>query len=304
MSRRPTFKDRAEFAAFAGVTRLASLVGSRASRAFGGALGSIGYSGLRIRRDVVENHLRLAFPERDEAWVRHTARAAYQHLGREMMTTLRLSSMTAEDVKRIVHHEVGRERFYEAVNEGRGVVLVGGHFGNWELGAASIAAHGFRVDGVYQKQRNPLFDAAILEGRERLGLRLIDRNKAPKLALKSLREGRVVGFVADQNAGRTGVFVPFFGRLASTHRGAALLAIRANAPVFFGAAIRQGDHYIGLSEEITVSRDGELDDVVHRMTAAYTAVLERLVREHPEQYFWHHRRWKTRPPQSTDSQSG
>ena len=161
--------------------------------------------------------------------------------------------------------------------------------------AASVAAQGYPIDAIYQPQRNPLFNNSIVEARERLGLRLIARGGASKEALQRLREGRMVGFVADQNAGRTGVFVPFFGRLASTHRGAALLAVRSGAPLFFAAAIREGDHYHGITEEITDSREGPLDQVVERLTASFTACLERLVRKWPEQYFWHHRRWKTRP---------
>jgi KDO2-lipid IV(A) lauroyltransferase len=152
------------------------------------------------------------------------------------------------------------------------------------------------VDAIYQPQRNPLFNASIVAARKRLGLHLIPRREASKEAMQKLRAGRIVAFVADQNAGRSGVFVPFFGRLASTHRGAALLAVRSGAPMFFAAAVREGSDYCGITEEITESREGELEDVVRRLTAAFTASLERLVRRWPEQYFWHHRRWKTRPP--------
>lgn len=295
MSRSATFKDRTEYALFSLLLRGASGLSEDRALRMGEAVGRFGYRRLKIRRAVVEQHLRLAFPEHEDAWIRQTAEAAYEHLGRETMRTLRMSRTQPEDLRRIVNHEIGRERFYEAVDAGQGVVLVGGHFGNWELGAASVAAHGRDVDAVYQPQRNPLFNDAIVGARKRLGLRLIDRRTASREALHSLRKGRVVCFVADQNAGRNGVFVPFFGRLASTHRGPALLAVRSGAPLFFGAAIRDGDRYLGMTEEITVSREGNLDEVVHRLTAAFTSVLERLVREYPGQYFWQHRRWKTRP---------
>ena len=292
-----TLRDHAEYALFSLLLRGAEGLSKERALRLGESIGRFGFHRVKVRRAVVEQHLRLAFPDRDEAWIRETAQAAYEHLGRETMQTLRMSKMRPDEVLSIVHHEIGRERFYEAVDAGRGVVLVGGHFGNWELGAATIAANGRAVDAVYQRQRNPLFNDSIVKARQRLGLRLIDRRVATRQALASLREGRTVGFVADQNAGRNGVFVPFFGRLASTHRGPALLAIRSGAPMFFGAAVRQGDHYLGLTEEITVNREGDLDQVVARLTAAFTSVLERLVREYPGQYFWHHRRWKTRPPE-------
>lgn len=295
--RKPTLRDRLEYALFAGALGAAGRLTRARAEALGTAFGRFGYRRLGIRAEVVEAHLRAAFPERDDAWVRQTAQAAYEHLGRELMMTLRMSHLDAAQVSAIVDHRIGRERFYEAYREGKGLVLVGGHFGNWELGAASVAAQGYPVDGIYQPQRNPLFNQEMVAARRRLGLELIPRNRATGLALEKLRQGHIVGFVADQNAGRHGAFVPFFGRPASTHRGAALMAVRTGAPLFLGAAVREGDGYLGISEEITVSREGPLEEVVLRLTAAYTAALEKLVRQWPEQYFWHHRRWKTRPPE-------
>jgi KDO2-lipid IV(A) lauroyltransferase len=296
VTRRATLVDRLEYAAFAGVTATAGRLSRDRAEQLGAGLGRLVYRHVKIRRAVVEEHLRLAFPERDETWRRTTAEAAYAHVGREMIAALRLSYARPEDVTRSVHHEEGRADLMRAYQEGRGVVLVGGHLGNWELGAASLAAQGLPVDAIYQPQRNPLFNASVVAARQRLGLNLIPRHTASRVAVERLREGRIVCFVSDQNAGRTGVFVPFFGRLASTHRGAALLAVRTGAPLFLGAALRDGQHYLGVSERVTVPHQGELDEVVQRLTAGFTAVLEKLVRRWPEQYFWHHRRWKTRPP--------
>jgi KDO2-lipid IV(A) lauroyltransferase len=293
--RKPTWTDRLEYAAFATVMAAAGRVSRARAEQLGAALGRFAYRRVKVRRPVVEEHLKQAFPEQDAAWRARVAEAAYAHVGRETMAMLLLSRSSRADIVHSVHYEEGRERLLNAYRAGRGVVLVGGHLGNWELGAASLAAQGLAVDSIYQPQRNPLFNAAIVEARRRFGLELIPRVEASRRALERLRRGAIVCFVSDQNAGRTGVFVPFLGRPASTHRGAALLAVRAGAPLFVGAAIREGDHYYAISEEITEPREGDLDQVVHRLTAAYTAFLEKLVRRWPEQYFWHHRRWKTRP---------
>ena len=299
MARKPTLTDRLEYALFRAAVGAANRLSEPAAERWGERLGRLGYRPLGIRRAVVEDHLRHAFPERSADWIAATADAAYAHLGREMMAMLRLSHLSRADITARVRHEVGRERLREAFALGKGIVLVGGHFGNWEVGAASIAAQGYPVDAIYQPLRNPLFNAAVTDARKRLGLNLIPRKSASTVALQRLREGRIVAFVADQNAGRSGVFVPFFGQLASTHRGAALMAVRSGAPLFFGAPIRREDHYLAITEEINTPRTGELADVVHRLTADYTACLESLVRQWPEQYFWHHRRWKTRPPGGT-----
>jgi Kdo2-lipid IVA lauroyltransferase/acyltransferase len=295
VKRKPTLTDRLEYAAFASVIGAAARLSRRRAELLGERLGRFGYRRLKIRRHVVEQQLELAFPERDSAWHAATAQAAYEHIGREMMMAIRMSAMSRDDAARIVDHRIGRDRFYDAVRAGQGVVLVAGHLGNWEIGAASIAAQGYPIAAIYQPQRNPLFNARVVEARTKLGLELIPRAKATRSALEKLRAGHIVCFVSDQNAGRSGVFVPFFGRLAATHRGAALLAARTGAPLFLGVAVREGQGYLGITEEITVTRAGELDAVVHDLTAAYTMCLETLVRRWPEQYFWHHRRWKTRP---------
>lgn len=190
----------------------------------------------------------------------------------------------------------GLERLKEAVAQGRGVVMATAHFGNWELGGASLAVRGIPTDAVVQKQRNPFVERDVAAMREALGVGQIDRRRAPKQVLRALRQGRLIAFAADQNAGRHGVFVPFFGTPASTHRGAALFAIRANAPLFFGVAVRLPDGtYESRTYPIDVDRGGPLEEAVTRLTAAFTSKLEDEIRAAPEQYFWLHNRWKTRP---------
>lgn len=130
-------------------------------------------------------------------------------------------------------------------------------------------------------------------------MRVIPRGRATREGVRSLRAGRVVAFVADQDAKGAGAFVPFFGRLASTHRGPALLALRTGAPLFvaLGMVRTPEGGYRARVEEVEVERGGEVGDVVYRMTAAFTARLEAGVRAAPDQYFWQHRRWKSRPPE-------
>lgn len=295
MTRRPTLAHRVEYLLFRAAIAMGNLLGDRAAGALGAALGRLAWWPLGIRRRLVESQIRASFPEKDDAWVRRTARAAYAHLGREGIAMLRVSALDREAVVRRTEVE-GMDAFLDALARGRGLVLVTGHFGNWEIGGAALAARGVPLDVIAQRQSNPLFDRDIVAARERLGLRVIDRGRAPKLALRALREGRVAAFVSDQDARRSGVFVPFFGRPASTHRGAALFALRAGVPLFLGTALRRSDGtYRVRLEEIDVDRSGEMDDAVERLTAAFTARLEAAIREAPEQYFWHHRRWKTRP---------
>lgn len=294
--RRPTLAHRVEQTLFMGAVALSGILGDGGSAALGSLLGRLGYFPIRFRRKLVEKHLRLAFPDRDDEWIRRTARAAYGHLGREAIATIRLARMTREDVLQRTTVS-GLDAFQTALSKGQGLVLVTGHVGNHEIGAAAFSARGIPLDLVVQRQANPLFDEALIKSRERLGLSVIDRFQATRLGMKALRHGRVLGIAADQNAGKAGIFVPFFGRPASTHRGAALFAVKAGAPLFVGAALRRGNGYEVSVQEVVVDRSGELDDVVYRLTLAFTQRLEEFVRANPEQYLWLHRRWKTRPPE-------
>jgi Kdo2-lipid IVA lauroyltransferase/acyltransferase len=293
--RRASARHRIEHALFSGAVMLSSALGVRGSSAFGSAIGKLGHFPLKFRSKVVEKNLRIAFPDRDDEWIRQTMRASYAHLGREALETLRLGRTTPEELIARVD-AFGLDAFREAFAEGKGVVMVSGHVGNHEMAASTLAAYGFPLDVVVQQQENPLFNAALNDARTRLGVRIIDRFQAHRLAIKSLRSGRAVGFAADQNAGKSGVFVPFFGKLASTHRGPALFAVKTGAPMFLATLLRKGDRYEGTVQRVEVDRSGPLDDVVYNLTAEFTRMLEEVVREAPDQYLWLHRRWKTRPP--------
>jgi Kdo2-lipid IVA lauroyltransferase/acyltransferase len=284
-----------------GLIRLARgldrLLGPRRAGGLAAALGRLAYRPLGIRADVVETHLRQAFPDRDASWVRRTAAASYAHLGREGLALLRLSRLGRDDIMAVTRMPPELEDLRAAVAAGTGAILATGHLGNWEVAGAALAARGIPVDAVAQRQANPYFDRLINDTRSRLGIRVITRSGAPRAALRSLAESRVVALLPDQDAGSVGVFVPFLGRPASTHRGAAVLALRSRAPLFMGVMTRRPDGiYETRIQRIPVPAEGEFDDRVRTITAAFTRALEAEVRAHPEQYFWHHRRWKTTPP--------
>ena len=294
-----TRAHRLEYAGFVTVAFLSRLLPERLAFGVGESLGWVVGRVLGIRRKVVEENLRRAFPERSAEWRGKVAIASYRHLGREMMSTLRFNSAGGSEL--LKRTEVsGLEELEEAMAEGKGAVLVAGHTGNWELGGAILAAHGIPLDAVVTRQSNPLVDEEFFRSRSRFGVRVVERRKAPRQLLRSLRSGRAVALVADQNAGSGGVFVDFFGTPASTAKGPALFALRAGAPLFLAVPVvrRSPDdpilYRLGL-ERIEVERTGDLEEDVRRLTAAHTAKLQHHIEKLPEQYFWHHRRWKTRP---------
>ena len=252
---------------------------------------------LGIRRATVEQNLRLAFPHATEAWRDDVTRRAYEHLGREAAAMLRLAKL---DKQAVVDRTVTRgwDEMEGALAEGKGCILVTGHYGNWEIAAAAVAARGVPISAIVRRQGNLLVDQRLDATRRNLGVETIVQREAPRLVPRALRRNGVVGIVGDQDARKAGVFVPFFGVPASTHRGPALFALRFGAPVFACVARRlpgAGVRYEVSGTRVPVPRTGDLEADVEALTAELAARLEASIREAPEQYFWFHRRWKSKP---------
>jgi len=248
---------------------------------------------LGTRREVVERQIAEAFPGRDPKWVDETARACYRHFGREIATIARIGRSGGGWLLPLVPGGYDLVAYHREITRGGGAIIVTGHIGNWEAAGAYLAARGLPMAAVVKRQRNPAFNERLLETRRRAGMEPIYMQDARTRIPQALREGKTVALVADQDAGERGVFVPFLGREASTFRGPARLALTQDVPLFFGAIVRLGNVYhpvLELVERSPQATDPELD-----LTGRWVSRLEAQVRRHPEQYFWFHRRWKSRP---------
>lgn len=294
----PTLSHRLEFAAYRVARATLVVLPEPLARWLGAGLGWVAGRALGIRRGVVRGNLERAFPDHDSRWRRRVASRAWRHLGREAVATFRLAAETIESIRERTEVDGAQlAALREHLESGRGAILVTGHFGNWELAGAAISARGIPMDAVAVRQKNPLFDAELLETRARLGMQIVDRDAAARRLMKGLRRGRVAGIVGDQSVQVGGILVDFFGHPAATPQGAAVLSLKTGVPIFAGVAIALPGsrwRYRIRFEEVTIERSGDFDADVRRLTQAHTAVLEAAVREHPEQYFWPHKRWKKR----------
>lgn len=295
--RPPTFAQRAEYAALRTIATLLRPFGWRTASSVGAVVGGLGWWPLRIRAARVERTIRACFPELSDARVREIARESYRGLGRVAIESIILSRADRDDVLNAFAGAKDYEVLERAFARGKGVILVAGHLGNWELSAAYMTARGLPVDAIAMHMANPLSDAFFKRTRERFGMRVLFADESVRAIPKALRDGRGVGFLSDQSAkGLASTFIPFFGRPARTPRGAAVFALRNDLPMIFVAALRQPDgRYVAHFEEVPLVRTGDKEADIDATVLAYTQVLERYVREHPEQYFWQHRRWKGQP---------
>jgi KDO2-lipid IV(A) lauroyltransferase len=289
---------KAEYTAFRAVVgALGSLDWERAGN-LGARIGALGYRPLGIRRRVVERQIAAAFPGLDDADVNRIARGAYEHLGRSSIEAVMLARLGRDAVLDLFDDADGWDVVEQALAMRKGLIFVTGHLGNWELAGSYVAARGIPLDAIARRMSNPLFDRYLTETRSRIGMVVVHDADAVRRTPRSLKDNRAVAFLADQGVlGLASTFVPFFGRPAKTPRGPAVFALRLQVPVVFGVAIRQPTgKYRLVFEPVLVEDTGDRDRDVDAIVARYTATLERWVRRYPEQYFWHHRRWKRQPP--------
>ena len=294
----PSFGHRAEYAALRSAVAAMERLSFRRAGSIGERIGQFGYRPLGIRRAVVERQLTAAFPDRSAAEIERIARAAYANLGRTSVETAILPSYRRDQIIDLFEDVQGWNIVEALLSRGKGLIVVTGHLGNWELGGAYVAARGLPIDAVARHMANPLFDRYLTRTRQRIGMSVVHDEDAVRRVPRSLRGGRVVAFLVDQGAvGLASTWVPFFGRYAKTPRGPAVFALRLGTPIVFGAALRRPSGRFQLTFEHVEARDtGDREADVDRIVADYTAALERWVRRAPEQYFWHHRRWKHQRP--------
>ena len=293
-----TLSHYAEYYALRGAVAALDRLSMRRAGRIGEWLGALGYRPFGIRRAVVERQVRAALPGLDEAEVRRIAFESYENLGRTAIETALLPTRSREQVLGMFSRVEGWDVVERAMALGRGILFVTGHLGNWELAGSLVAAKGVPLEAVARRMQNPLFDRYLTRTRQSIGMSVIHDADAVRRVPRAMREQHAVAFLVDQGAvGLASTWVPFFGRLAKTPRGPAVFALRLGAPVIFGAALRQPDgrYMIGF-EEVQAESTGDRDADVDRIVAAYTATLERWIRRAPEQYFWHHRRWKHQRP--------
>jgi Kdo2-lipid IVA lauroyltransferase/acyltransferase len=252
----------------------------------------------RHRKVGLEN-LRLAFGDRyTEAERDEIVRKIYMHFCMMIMEMIHIPRKLHPTTWRQRIELVGHEPVVDRLLKGGPVILLSGHFGNWEMAGYLFGVFGFPPFSVARALDNPYLDRFLRSFRERTGQRMIPKSGGYEQMVDVLRSGGVLSFLADQDAGERGLFVDFFGRPASTHKAIALLAIEHHAPVVVGYARRIGPGFryeVGCTSLIDPDELTGTADDARLLTQRYTTALENVIRLAPEQYLWLHRRWKHQP---------
>lgn len=266
-------------------------------RGIGWFLGAVA----RYRRVIVQEALARCFPEKTPQERRAILRRSYANLGMNISEMLRLPKLSEPAARELVTVE-GLEHARRAHEKGKGVVVLCGHIGNWELLAAVTPLFGYPLTIIAKAIKNPSLQAFWSSVRQRFGSRVLPAHGSYRPCLKALRSGEIVGFILDQNMTREeGVFVDFFGKPACTTPGLAYMAAQAGAPVLPVFILRSADarrHVIKILPEVMPPADASREST-RAFTQECTKILENIIREHPEQWTWIHRRWRTKPVPGT-----
>jgi KDO2-lipid IV(A) lauroyltransferase len=262
-------------------------------------MGWVWYHIMPRHRERARAHLRMAYQDA-------LSPTQVDRLALESMQQMVMMAVEALFTPRLINEWTwnryvrlkGMAPLVEELLSDRGVILLTAHYGNWELLGFVMTALGFPATAVMRPLDNPYLNEHLLKVRRDRGLMLLDKRGATESADQVLDDGETLCFIADQNAGRKGEFVDFFGVKASTYKSIALLAIRHRVPIIVGYARRLSERFeyeAGCTRMIRPEEWEGRDNEIHWITQEYTRAIEQFVREAPEQYLWMHRRWKSRP---------
>jgi KDO2-lipid IV(A) lauroyltransferase len=297
--RRSRFYYSLEYAAVLCLSRLLGALSYRTALALARAFATTVFHLLPLRKQLVLDNLRQAFPDGDDAWRLRTAHECYRQAAMTFAESLRFPYLKQKGLDGLLTIK-GEEHLRAAGWKEAPYIACGAHLGGWEHVAAFFSFRGFPLAAVAKRIHNPFIDEQTADARRKIGLKVIHVSKDMRAVITHVRkeQGGII-FLNDQDARKNGVFIDFFGRPASTFTGPAYFALRLNIPFMPFFQYRDDRdptrHTIEIKKPITPPSGLSQDAAIRYLLEQYTAQLEEMIRQHPGQYFWFHKRWKTQP---------
>ena len=252
-------------------------------------------------RQVARENLTFAFPEKSPGEIDQIVRACYRHCLRLLVEIAFFPRQLNVSSWRQHCDFTNLERVIQPLIESRPLLIVTAHFGNWEMAGFALGALGFRTYAIARVLDNPHLEEYLKHFRQKTGQTIIAKKDDFDRLSDVLKAGGKVATLGDQDAGTRGVFINFFNRPASAHKAVALMAIEFDAVMVVSGVPRIGDRKgqsrfsIDCEEVIDPREYATRGGAIKAITQRYHDALERMIRRHPEQYFWLHRRWKSQP---------
>ena len=249
-------------------------------------LASIFFNYIPKRKKTALKNLKIAFPDESDEWINTTLKKCYNFFIFNFLQFLAFPF----DPNSIEIEVVGEKHLKNAINQKKGTVLVSAHFGSWEILGHWFGKNSYPLVGIAQKQKNKGANLFFEEKRQLSGIKQVYRKSSMVSLYDVLNANGILGLVSDQDAKGKGVFVNFFDKPASTHKGAALFHLNTDASLIYGICVQEnmGKYRV---EFIPINPTKKS---VEDITQLYTTIIEQSIKKYPEQYFWFHNRWKTK----------
>ena len=257
----------------------------------------------RKHRTIAYKNLRKAYGNAlSDIQIKKIIRGTYLHFALVWVDFVKLPQIVNTRNWQNYFEIEGLEFARKAQQEGKGVLFVTGHVGNWEVLGYAFEFFFHPLHSIAQHLKNPFADKYLTRLREKGRQKIIFAENASRKIIRVLRDNKPLGILVDQNARKNNIFVDFFGQKAATTRSVATIALKTGAPIVIGFLRRTGRKYrfkITLSEPIQIEKTGNLEQDISNLTQKYTTLIESRIREYPHEWLWMHRRWKTKPPIAT-----
>lgn len=248
------------------------------------------------RRKLARQNLTEVFKDKQSAEVTALTKEVFRNIGRTLVEFVYSQNWDKEQLLKHIEIE-GREYLDQALAKGKGVILLGAHFGNWEMLGQAVSASGYKVNVIARPLDNPLLDKIVNGIRSKFGTSIIANSDSIKDVIRILRKNELIGILIDQNLYENATFVEYFGKLAATTPIIPLLGQKTEAPVIPIHIIRlpQGKHRLVIEKELIMREAAARQEFIRINTTLCNQVIEKWVRQNPDQWFWVHNRWKTQP---------
>jgi KDO2-lipid IV(A) lauroyltransferase len=290
-----------EWLAYAAVWLILKTLGAlprAVARVFAASVTSLLFRWQPKLQKTAEFNLGLAFPDWTDAQRKDVTRKMVRNLGWMAAEFARFPRLTKENIEKVVILE-GHENFLEGQRRGNGVLYLTGHIGAWELSSFAHALYGYPLHYLARPLDNKRLDALVTQYRCSSGNQPIFKNESARVMLKILKDSGTIGILADQNTmPEEGVFVDFFGKSACATTGIARVALHTGAAVVPGYAYWDETiqkYRLRFEPPVDLVRTGDTERDVVRNTERFAKAIEEIIRKHPDQWVWVHKRWKTRP---------
>lgn len=263
-----------------------------------GSVGRLLHSIDKRHRQRCQASIKRAFPHYTQNQIDDIAEKSFEHFTRLVVEVFHTPREISIDSWSNHCQMENLAPALKILNAGQPAIMLTGHVGNWEALGYMLATLGYPVDAIARPIDNPLINDWLLGIRQKQGMRIITKFDASQRMIEVLDRGGTLAFIADQNAGDKGLFVPFFGSLASSYKSIGLLAMNQKVPIICGYAHRIGLNFkfeMGVTDVIYPDQWQDQEDPLFYITARYNRAIEMMIQKRPDQYLWMHRRWKSRP---------